>query len=65
MSKSNHSGTGDAPQNQNNAMSDDPGDGNRNSFTGNEQSGESPDGPEEQGQDRLEDLGRQGSKQSD
>ncbi|CAA9517374.1 MAG: hypothetical protein AVDCRST_MAG62-900 [uncultured Sphingomonas sp.] len=33
MSQSKHQGTGDAPQNQNNAMSDDPGDGNRTSFT--------------------------------
>ena len=32
MSKSSHEGTGDQPQNQNNAMSDDPGDGNRTSF---------------------------------
>jgi hypothetical protein len=32
MSQSNHKGTGDAPQNQNNAMSEDPGDGNRTSF---------------------------------
>jgi hypothetical protein len=32
MTKSSHVGTGDQPQNQNNAMSDDPGDGNRTSF---------------------------------
>lgn len=33
MSKSQHAPTGDNPQNQNNAMSDDPKDGNRESFT--------------------------------
>lgn len=33
MSKSHHRGTGDQPQNQNNAMSDDPRDGSRISFT--------------------------------
>lgn len=32
MTKSSHVGTGDQPQNQNNAMSDDPADGNRTSF---------------------------------
>ena len=33
MTKSQHTPTGDSPQNQNNAMSDDPKDGNRESFT--------------------------------
>jgi hypothetical protein len=33
MSQSNHQGTGQLEQNQNNAMSDDPGDGGRKSFT--------------------------------
>jgi hypothetical protein len=32
MSKSQHDSESDQPQNQNNAMSDDPGDGSRNSF---------------------------------
>ena len=32
MNKSSHEGTGDAPQNQNNSMSEDPADGNRESF---------------------------------
>ena len=33
MSKSHHDSESDQPQNQNNAMSDDPGDGSRKSFT--------------------------------
>ncbi len=33
MSKSLHSADGDFTQNQNNPMSDDPGDGSRNAFT--------------------------------
>ena len=36
MTKSQHTSTGDFAQNQNNAMSDDPGDGSRNSFTADE-----------------------------
>ncbi|HET9640759.1 MAG TPA: hypothetical protein VFP12_16310 [Allosphingosinicella sp.] len=32
MTKSQHNSESDHPQNQNNAMSDDPGDGSRNSF---------------------------------
>ena len=64
MSKSSHVGTGDFPQNQNNAMSDDPADGSRNSFTAGED-GDSPveKAPEDQGSERLEQLGRRGSKQ--
>ena len=64
MSKSSHDGTGDLPQNQNNAMSDDPGDGQRKSFAAEKQgSGTGPDAPETQGKDRIDQLGRQGSKQ--
>lgn len=63
MTRSSHTGTGDMPQNQNNAMSDDPGDGGRKSFTtGGEGSG-SQGAPDEQGSDRLEELGKQGAKQ--
>jgi hypothetical protein len=63
MSKSQHSGTGDAPQNQNNAMSDDPGDGQRKSFTAQPEKSKAEGAPEEQGEERLEELGREGSKQ--
>jgi hypothetical protein len=63
MSKSSHDGTGDLPQNQNNAMSDDPGDGNRNSFTAEEQSGEAPAKPSESDEDKLREFGQRGSKQ--
>lgn len=63
MSKSSHEGTGDLPQNQNNAMSDDPGDGNRNSFTAEEQSGEAPAKPCQSEEDKLREFGERGSKQ--
>ncbi len=63
MSKSSHEGTGDLPQNQNNAMSDDPGDGNRNSFTAEEQSGEAPAKPGRSEEDKLREFGERGSKQ--
>lgn len=64
MSKSNHVGTGDQPQNQNNAMSEDPGDGGRKSFTtGGDDQGPPGGAPDDQGKDRLEELGRRGSKQ--
>ena len=63
MSKSNHAGTGDAPQNQNNAMSDDPRDGQRGprsaSVEGSGAPGEQPDG---QGPDMLAEFGQRGSK---
>ncbi len=64
MSKSNHLGEGDKlTQNQNNSMSDDPGDGGRKSFTTGGP-GTGPEGaPDEQGAERLEELGRKGSKQ--
>ncbi len=64
MSKSQHQGTGDHPQNQNNSMSDDPGDGGRKSFTtGNADDHEHEKAPDAQDQDRLEELGKKGSKQ--
>jgi hypothetical protein len=63
MRKSNHTGTGDTPANQNNAMSDDPRDGSRNSFTAEERTGEAPPAPDEQGKHRLRELGQKGSKQ--
>lgn len=64
MSKSSHDGTGDLPQNQNNAMSDDPRDGKRNSFTAKEKSGEAPPHEEESDEEKLRDFGQRGSKQS-
>ena len=64
MSKSNHQGTGDLPQNQNNAMSDDPRDGNRNSFTAEEKNGKAPAKPDENDADTLREFGERGSKQS-
>ena len=64
MSKSQHQGTGDQPQNQNNAMSDDPGDGGRKSFvTGDADGTEHEQAPDSQGKDRLRELGQRGSKQ--
>ena len=63
MSKSSHEGTGDMPQNQNNGMSDDPADGNRESFTTGGKGTGSQGAPDDQGSDRLEELGRQGSDQ--
>lgn len=64
MSRSSHDGTGDLPQNQNNAMSDDPGDGGRKSFTtGGGGDGPRGEAPDDQGSDRLEEFGRRGTKQ--
>lgn len=64
MSKSNHVGTGDHPQNQNNAMSEDPADGARKSFTtGGADKGPPGQAPDDQGSERLEELGRKGAKQ--
>ena len=62
MTKSNHVGTGDFPQNQNNGMSEDPKDGSRDSFTAEgEKTKGLPGAPERQDEERLEKLGRQGS----
>lgn len=64
MSKSSHVGDGDTlTQNQKNSMSDDPGDGNRNSFTAAPEGGGPQAAPDEQGEDQLEAFGRKGSKQ--
>jgi hypothetical protein len=63
MGQNSHTGTGDAPQNQNNAMSDDPGDGQRKSFTAAPEASPVEKSPEKQGSERLEELGQQGSKQ--
>lgn len=63
MNKSSHEGTGDLPQNQNNSMSDDPGDGQRNSFTAEPEPTEADNAPDGQGPERLAELGRHGSKQ--
>ena len=61
MSKSSHTSDGDFTQNQNNSMSDDPADGGRKSFTaGGGDHGKAPGAPEEQGEERLEELGRKG-----
>ena len=51
-------------QNQNNAMSDDPGDGGRKSFTTTVDGGGPPGAaPDDQGSDQLAEFGRRGSKQ--
>lgn len=64
MSRSGHAGETDLTQNQNNSMSDDPGDGGRKSFTTTVEGGGPPgSAPDDQGSDRLAELGRQGSKQ--
>lgn len=64
MSRSSHAGDGDQTENQNNSMSDDPGDGGRKSFTtGGEGGGPTGAAPNDQGSDRLAELGRQGSRQ--
>ena len=64
MSKSQHSADGDFTQNQNNAMSDDPGDGSRNAFKPG-RDGKTPveRKPEhdEQDQDTIEAFGERGS----
>ena len=64
MSKSSHQGTGDQPQNQNNAMSDDPGDGNRTSFvTGKDGKSPAEKKPEQDAQDEstVEAFGEAGA----
>ena len=65
MSKSQHDSESDQPQNQNNAMSDDPGDGSRNSFvTGRDGARTAAEkAPEEDDQDEsaLEAFGEEGA----
>jgi hypothetical protein len=66
MSKNQNLDTGgQLTQNQNNAMSDDPRDGGRNSNKAPVIDGEGPSGerPDEQNQDRLRELGERGSRQ--
>ena len=63
MSRSSHQGDGDFTQNQNNGMSEDPGDGGRKSFTTGGKGTGAQGAPDDQGSDRLEDLGQQGSDQ--
>ena len=62
MTKSSHTRDGDFTQNQNNSMSDDPGDGGRKSFTaGGGKHDRAPGAPEEQDKDRIEEFGRKGA----
>ena len=65
MSKSQHDSESDQPQNQNNAMSDDPGDGSRKSFvTGRDGTKTAVEkSPEEDGQDEsaIEAFGEEGA----
>ena len=65
MSKSHHDSESDQPQNQNNAMSDDPGDGSRNSFvTGRDGARTAAEkSPEEEDQDEsaIEAFGEEGA----
>jgi hypothetical protein len=65
MSKSQHDSESDQPQNQNNAMSDDPGDGSRKSFTTGRDGGRTAaeQAPEQDDQDQstLEAFGEEGA----
>ena len=62
MSKSSHRQDGDFTQNQNNSMSDDPGDGGRKSFTaGGGEHDKAPGAPDDQSEERLAELGRKGA----
>lgn len=63
MTKSQHTPTGDNPQNQNNAMSDDPEDGNRESFTtgrDGKSPAEKPPEQDEHNKATVEEFGREG-----
>jgi hypothetical protein len=65
MTKSSHASGFDQPQNQNNAMSDDPGDGSRNSFTTGRDGGKTAaeKAPEQDDQDdsAIEAFGEEGA----
>lgn len=65
MTKSSHSSGFDQPQNQNNAMSDDPGDGSRNAFTTGRDGGKTAaeKAPEQDDQDEstIEAFGEEGA----
>ena len=62
MSRSSHQGDGDFTQNQNNAMSDDPSDGSRNTFNPAPEPTAAEKTPKDDAQDqeRIEELGREG-----
>jgi hypothetical protein len=65
MTKSSHASDFDQPQNQNNAMSDDPGDGSRNSFTtgrdGGKTAAEKAPDQDDQDQSTIEAFGEEGA----
>jgi hypothetical protein len=65
MTKSSHSSGNDQPQNQNNAMSDDPGDGSRNSFTtgrdGGKTAAEKAPKQDDQDESTIEAFGEEGA----
>jgi hypothetical protein len=65
MSKSQHDSESDQPQNQNNAMSEDPGDGSRNSFVTGRDGGKTAaeKAPEQDDQDEsaIEAFGEEGA----
>ena len=65
MTKSSHSSDSDQPQNQNNAMSDDPGDGSRKSFTtgrdGGKTAAEKAPAQDDQDQSTIEAFGEEGA----
>lgn len=65
MSKSHHDSESDQPQNQNNAMSDDPGDGSRKSFVtgrdGAATAAEKAPAQDEQDQSDIEAFGEEGA----
>ena len=65
MSKSQHESESDQPQNQNNAMSEDPADGSRNSFTTGRDGGKTAaeKAPEQEDQDEsaIEAFGEEGA----
>lgn len=64
MSRSSHVGEGDGlTQNQNNAMSDDPGDGQRRRYSPPTKETGIEAAPDEQGEDQLAAFGKRGSKQ--
>ncbi|HEX8445674.1 MAG TPA: hypothetical protein VF649_03580 [Sphingomonas sp.] len=66
MSKSSHVGEGDGlTQNQNNAMSDDPGDGQRRRYSKGDDASGVTGAPDAQGPEQLAAFGRRGSRQSD
>ena len=63
MSKSNHTSDGDFTQNQNNAMSEDPADGGRKSFTaGGGKHDRAPGAPDAQDEEQIEEFGKNGER---